>query len=238
MKRLIFGLMTVLMVSCVPKFNVSLIKTYPSLDYKQEVIVYGVSEEVPASAIEIGTIKIDNMGFSKNCEWEVVVEKAKLEARKAGGNVLKITEHIPLNEKGRYYNKITAKILKEDNAEDLKKFKQNEPVLFDSTWNYAKLYIYRPSGMGAFVGYNLYLGDSFLCRVKNNSKQELKITKTGLNTIWAKTETLEEIPIDIEFGKTYYLRCRISMGIMVGRPKLELIETKQGEIEFYSVKGK
>jgi hypothetical protein len=238
MKRLIFGLFSISIIACSPKVITKLTKIYPPLDYKEDVIVIGISEEQPATAIEIGTVKIDDTGFSTNCGWNVVIEKAKMEARKAGGNVLKIIEHIPPSTMGSSCDRITAKILKIDNPEDLKNIETNKTAIIDSTWDYAILYVYRPSGVGAFVSYDLYLGDQVICKVKNNSKQEIKITKKGKNILWAKTESKSEVPIDIEFGREYYLRCTMVMGIMVGRPQLQLVDRIQGKSEYDSIKGK
>ena len=88
------------------------------------------------------------------------------------------------------------------------------------------------------VGYDLHLGDSTICRVKNNFKTTLHIKKEGLNTLWAKTEAKSEVSIDVKMGKTYYLRCGITMGAFVGRPKLALIDSKTGRPEFQSFKAK
>lgn len=239
MKRLLLlGLISISIVACSPKVSTNLTKTYPALDYQQEVIVIGISEEEPADATEIGIVKIGDSGFSSNCGWDVVIEKAKTEARKAGGNVIKITKHIPPSLMGSSCHRITAKILKVENANALTKLNENKNAIIDSTWNYAKLYVYRPGGAGALVGYDLYLGDSVICRMKNNSKYEIKITKKGMNTLWAKTESKAEIPIDIEYGREYYLRCTMGMGFMVGRPQLQLVDKMQGLTEYNSTKSK
>lgn len=241
MKRLLLiGLISISFVDCSPKVRTKLTKTYPALNYKEEVIVIGLAEETPPTAIEIGTTKIGDTGFSTNCKWAVVIEKAKIEARKAGGNVLKIIKHLPPNtiESVSTCDRITAKILKIQDSVELSKIKDRKIALVDSTWNFAKLYVYRPSGAGFLLGYDLYLGDSVICRVKNKSKQEIKIKKKGMNSLWAKTEAKSEIPIDIEFGREYFLRCTMGMGIMIGRPKLQLIDGMQGRYEYNSIKEK
>jgi hypothetical protein len=235
-RRLLFGLLVIpLLFSCSAKVTTSLVNKYPALDYKDEVIVIGVIGEVPETATEVGTVKIGDSGFSTNCGWEVVIEKAKLEARKAGGNVLKIIEHTPPNFSSTC-DRITAKILKVEDLNNL--IGETRDTIIDSTWNYAKIYIYRPSGTGSLVGYDVYLGDSVIWRAKSNSKQEIVIRKKGLNTLWAKTESKLEIPIDVEFGREYYLRCSMGMGIMVGRPQLQLIDRIQGRVEYNSIKEK
>ncbi len=232
----VLGFFSILCIACSPKVKTKLTQHYPALDFRAEVIVLGIAEETPPSAIEIGTVKIGDTGISTNCGWDVVIEKAKTEARKSGGNVLKIIEHIPPSMLGSTCDRIQAKILKIENPQDLITLRENKAPLIDSTWNYAKIFIYRPNGIGPLVGYNLYLDDSVLFRAKNNSKQEIKITKQGTHILWAKTESKTELAIDIEFGRTYYLRCGLQMGVMVGRPQLQLIDAMVGKSEFDKVK--
>jgi hypothetical protein len=238
MKKIFYGLFIIFLAACSPKVTTKLVKTYSPLDYKEEVIVIGITEEQPATAIEIGTVKIDDTGFSTNCGWDVVIEKAKMEARKAGGNVLKILEHVPPGAMGSSCDRIIAKILKIENPEDLRNMDINKTAIVDSTWDYAKLYVYRPRGAGGLVSYDVYLGDSVIWRAKHNRRKEIRITKKGMNMLWAKTEAKSEVPINIEYGREYYLRCTVGMGIMVGRPQLQLVDRSIGKTEFNSTKDK
>lgn len=221
--------------SCNPKISTSICKSYPALDYKQEVVVFGLDQPEPDNAEVLGQVKIGDAGLSTNCGYDIVMDKAKLEARKAGGNAIKIIEHKPPTAMGSTCHRITARILKVENIENYTP-KAEEEVLLNV--DYAILNVYRYSGTGALVSYDLYLGDSVICRVKNNFKTTLHIGKDGLNTLWARTEAKSEVPIDIKMGKTYYLRCEITMGAFVGRPKLELIDSKTGKAEFESFKAK
>ena len=224
--------------SCNPKITTSLSKSYAPLDYREEVVVIGLNQPEPDDAETLGQVKIGDTGFSTNCDYNVVIDKAKLEARKAGGNAIKIIKHIPPSIMGSSCHIITANILKISDIESLS-FENNEymeDVLSDV--DYAILNVYRYSGAGAIVSYDLFLGDSIICRVQNNYKTTLHITKDGLNTLWARTESKDEIPIDIKIGQTYYLRCGIAMGAFVGRPKLELIDKKTGKAEFESFNAK
>jgi hypothetical protein len=221
--------------SCNPKISTSISRTYPPLDYKEEVVVIGLDESEPDNAEILGQVKIGDTGFSTKCGYDVVIDKAKLEARKAGGNAIKIIKHTPPSAIGSTCHRITAVILKVENIENYTS-KVEQEILPDV--DYAILNVYRYSGAGALVSYDLYLGDSIICRVKNNFKTTLYIKKDGLNTLWAKTEAKSEVPIDITMGKTYYLRCGITMGAFVGQPKLELIDSKTGKAEFASFKAK
>jgi hypothetical protein len=236
MKPVLFSTLVLSLVACAPKVRTTLAAIYPPLDYAQEVHVLGLSDQVPQGSTEIGQVKIGDSGFSTNCDWEVVLEKAKLEARKAGGNVIKIVEHQPPSAMGSTCHRITALILKVDDPDAIQASLERKEEIVDSTWSYAKLYVYRPGGAGAWVGFDVYLGDSVICRMRSNSKQELRITKEGMNILWAKTESRSEAPIEVEHGREYYLRCTMGMGVMVGRPHLELVDGTQGKTEYASIK--
>jgi hypothetical protein len=225
----------ILFNSCNPKISTSISRTYPPIDYKQEVVVIGLDQTEPDNAEVLGQVKIGDAGFTTKCDYNLVIDKAKLEARKAGGNAIKIIEHKPPTAMGSSCHRITAKILKVDNIENYSPIAEEE-VLLDV--DYAILNVYRYSGAGAFVGYDIYLGDSVICRVKNNFKTSVHIKKDGLNSLWARTEAKSIVPIFVEIGKTYYLRCGITMGAFVGRPTLELMDRKTGKAEFESFKAK
>lgn len=219
--------------ACTPKVNTQIAKQYPPLNKGEEIIVFHHGEIFPEDSEELGTIKITDSGFTTECTYEIVIENAKSQARKAGGNAVAITEHTPPNF-GSTCHRIKAKILRLADPEGFVKEVNN--IIEEK--DIAVLHIYRFGGMGSLVGYNLYLGDSLICRVKNNWKETLIIKKSGSTTLWAKTETKVEIPIQLDLGHEYFIRCGINMGAMVGRPSLNLVNAKTGRIEFDSVKGK
>ena len=218
------------LTSCSAKLTSSLLKTYPPLHYLEEVRVFSINESIPPNAEKLGTIKIGDSGFSTNCNYATVVDMAKIEARKVGGNAIKITQHKKPDFLSSCH-RINADVLRIDSIETYAP--EAEPI--DSVMlkeNYAIINIYRPSGQGFLVGYNLYLGDSIICRVRDNFFQSVKIYKEGKNILWAKTEAKAEIPIKIEFGRIYFVRCGIDMGAFVGRPSLEIVDSNTGKSEF------
>lgn len=230
----------ILLGACNPKVSKTINQKYPALDYRQEVFVLGVADPAPENGVVLGKIKVGDSGFTIKCDYHTMTEKAKVEARKIGGNIVKITQHTPPSLASSCH-RISANIIKIDDLESLKKIttpiKNSEDEFIEGV-DYAVLKIYRPYGLGPLIGYNLYLGDNLLCRVKNNFKTTLKIKKDGLNKLWAKTESVFEIPIDIKIGKIYYIKCGLSIGAMVGRPKFEIIDNYLGKAEFESLKSK
>jgi hypothetical protein len=82
------------MSSCSLGIKSSLTKSYAPLNLNDSVKVFGLSINAPSNAEILGTVRIYDAG-TLNCGYDVVIAAAKNEARKAGGNGLKITEHIP-----------------------------------------------------------------------------------------------------------------------------------------------
>ncbi|MCL2072973.1 MAG: DUF2846 domain-containing protein [Marinilabiliaceae bacterium] len=227
-----------ILTSCSAKLTSSIQKTYAPLDYKEEVRIFELGEEIPPNAEKLGTIKIGDSGFSTNCNYDVVIEKAMLASRKVGGNALKITEHYTPDILSSCH-RIIADVLRIADIENFKAVDEIvdiDNVLFDA--DYAIINVYRAGGQGALVSYDLYLGDSIICRVSKNFCESIKIYKEGLNSLWAKTESKTEIPINVEFGKTYYVRCGITMGAFVGRPSLTMVDNNTGKAEFNAIELK
>lgn len=236
-----------MLAACTAKIQTAITKAYATLDYRDEVVVLGVDEQPPPAAIEVGTLRVADSGFSIKCDYEIIINEAKLEARKVGGNVLKITQH-RLPDFRSSCHRIEAKILRVENADELKKpgtvqaktkteVREDAPAasgeVVDTTLDYAILYVYRFGGAGSTVGYNLYLGEAPLCRVTGNSKQVVALRTEGKTTLWATAESKKEIPIDVQFGRKYYLRCGMGAG-----PTLELVDGRTGISEYASIKEK
>jgi hypothetical protein len=119
-----------------------------------------------------------------------------------------------------------------------------ETTLPTDSSNYAMLYVYRPKNyVGSFISYDLKLTNSaytdlVLGEVKNNSKFAVKLMQEGKTEIWAKTEVKNSVNIDVKYGEKYYIKCGVTMGVVVGRPDLNLIYPGQGVLDYENFKGK
>ncbi|GGB83942.1 hypothetical protein [Dyadobacter sediminis] len=222
-------------VACAPKVRTNITQKYEPLDYKEEVLVIELPDKAPESAESLGTIKIGDAGMSVQCSYSQVLGKAKEEARKAGGNAIRITAHKTPDFMSSCH-RISAEVLRID-ATVLAALKaDNEEV--EPGIDYAVLYVYRTGGAGIIINYNLSLGDSVICRVTNRFSQAIKIYKQGPTELSAKTEAKSVIPIDIQKGRSYYVRCSVIPGITIGRPGLELMSKKAGSREYELAKSK
>jgi hypothetical protein len=176
----------------------------------------------------LGIVKIGDTGFTftKNCGYQDVLNNAKLQERNAGGNAIKIIEHIPPGKSTCH--RITAKILKTNNINNTSII-DNEVKSFNN--NHAIFNIYSDPDAGD-LNYDLHLGDSVICKIKGNLKTTIFIKKDGLNTLWAKIDERSEIQVDIKFGQTYYLRCGILKGDLGEQPKIEIVDSQIGRPVF------
>lgn len=91
--RILLSCLLFLPVACSPKIYSEVTKQYDILSYDVDVNVLGINDKKPKNCIPIGTIKARDSGFSTKCNFNQVVEKAKLEARKLGGDIIQITKH-------------------------------------------------------------------------------------------------------------------------------------------------
>lgn len=238
MKKLVYSLLLVTMVACSPYVISDFSQKFPPIDYSAEVTVIGITEDFPDAAAELGTIAIGGNGFTTGCGYNQLLEKAKIEARKAGGNAIKIIEHLPPSLLGSPCDKIIVTVLRVEMADELDKLNHQEENEIDSTSKYALLYVYRPKVTMEWLTYDLHLGEEIICRVKNNSKQMIKVSTEGKNILWASTEKKTELPVDIEFGKEYYIRCSLEVGVLLAHPRLQLVDKKKGKLEYSKIKTK
>ena len=229
---------SILLWSCGPTKKVQTASDYPPLGYNEAVHILSLKEPYPEKYKALGTIKIGDSGFTTDCAYEKVIEMAEMEARKIGANVVKITDHKLPNVLGSSCHRITAQLLRVDEQGGAKlvtkNAKEEDSEIADA--DYALLYIYRPSGAGFAINYNIKLNDSTIFRTANKSKKIVKVRKEGVQLLSAATETTESLELDIKFGHTYYIKTYLTMGVLVGRPVIEHLYNDFGEREFSKIR--
>jgi hypothetical protein len=216
-----------LLSACGPRVISSIQQSASPLDYREDVLVLQAAHVIPEGAQALGSVEIKDSGFSMKCNYDIALAKAKEEARKAGGNAIQIIEH-KLPDLVSSCHRITANVYSIENKEQaMAQLTEVEEIVEDRP--YALLHVFRNPGVGGAVAYNLYLGDSLLCRVKPRSKYTIKIPQQGSFELWAKTESKASVEVDIQSGRDYYLQCQVGMGVMVGRPVLTLVDSGLGK---------
>ena len=97
---------------------------------------------------------------------------------------------------------------------------------------YALVHLYRPGRVVGFaVGYDVRLNDSVAYRARNASQGVVRHLKPGPVLLTAKTEAREQLTLDVQPGREYYVRCTLGMGALVGQPHLEQVGVVVGRKE-------
>ncbi len=88
------------------------------------------------------------------------------------------------------------------------------------------IYVYRPNSIiGSAVRYDVFANDELVCNLVRGGYC-LHYAKPGEVEFWGKTEAKGSITIDVKAGQEHYVKGSLSMGILLGRPNLTLVEPK------------
>ena len=230
MEKKLYLLITILFCSCSPKIRTTISNSnFEKLSDNTEVIVINENQALENSSY-IGEIKVGDSGFTTDCGYEKIMNDAKEEAKKLGGNIIQIIE---IKEPKKWWStcyRIRAKIFRNLDSKSLtplieENLKKNESTLPPDS-DFAKIYFYRPKMItGSLLGYKIRVdNDSVICRVRNGEKCEVKINDFGKYKFWAKLESRDSIVIDIKRGQEYFVRCSVGLGALIGKPELNQVE--------------
>lgn len=237
--RFVFFLLgaALLLASCSPKLTATKIKAKAPLEPEEEVVVLPPEAPDPENATTLEVIKIGDSGFtsSKNGTYDAVIAMAKTQARQAGGNVVRITRHLKPDFNCTTH-RIEAVIMWVDDISSL--VTTGTAAVNLEHPDYAVIYFFRDSVAGALVNYDVHIGDQPVYRSRAHSKAEVKIHQPGQIEIWAKTEAKVSLPLTIEMGADYYVRCDVNVGVLVGRPLMELVPAVTGKAYYESIQVK
>ena len=250
MRRIhLFAIVNVLILisSCTPTIYKQIKNTYPPITTNQ-ITVYEMDQKINNRFEDLGTYKIENSDFSSLSSYEKIISYAKEEAKKIGGNAVKIIEHIkPHTEMvglGVVFtttHDVVFKILKVSETEflsesDSTKNQSNNAILNfyeqKSIYSgYKKPDLIESIALSRGYGYQIKLDDSLIVKMGEKWKKSIVLTeKIGNHKIIAKIkEGNLETPIDIQRGKEYYFRLRYTN---TARRVFELVNNEIGEFEF------
>lgn len=94
----------------------------------------------------------------------------------------------------------------------------------------ALVYIYRTKTFGSAVHHTVNVNESTVSDFHLYPKGYLVYyADPGENRFWAEIAGLDtEVILNVEAGKTYYIEGSIKMGVVVGRPYLEIQDPEKG----------
>lgn len=96
-----------------------------------------------------------------------------------------------------------------------------------------QIVLFRPSSMGFAIKCTVRENGAMVGRVGAGKYYVIEV-EPGLHNLTAKTEKTDAVAVQVEADETSYVKCGISMGVMVGRPNL----SPSTEEEFAKSAGK
>lgn len=99
----------------------------------------------------------------------------------------------------------------------------------------SQVVFFRPSAMGMAISCNIRENGKML-GTTNNGRYWVLTTTPGPHSFTTKSEATDTLNIEAEADETQYVKCKIAMGIMAGRPNLspstkEEFDSKAGKIK-------
>ncbi len=79
--------------------------------------------------------------------------------------------------------------------------------------------LFRPGGMGSAIKCTVRENGKMLGRVSGNRYYVIDV-EPGAHSFTAKSEATDTVNVQVEPDETTFVKCKIAMGVMVGRPNL------------------
>ncbi len=95
MKKEYLFIMTTIIIGlsgCNPKISSNFTNPQSTLSPNEKVTFLDVEHALPENLIKIGELKFQDSGFSTDCSFNSLLNKARIEARKNGANIVKVTD--------------------------------------------------------------------------------------------------------------------------------------------------
>ena len=99
----------------------------------------------------------------------------------------------------------------------------------------ALLYVVRPEFMGKLIKIKVFSGEDLLGYTKGRNYFHTFL-EPGKHNFISKAENKGKLDLEIEAGKTYYIKQKIGMGFLKVRNKLLQLEQKEAEREMTKCK--
>jgi len=112
----------------------------------------------------------------------------------------------------------------------------NLPVASESQKGYSLIYVVRPNALGTLIRFNVFVDnksdDSMEAGFTRGNQYIYFFTRPGTHMLYSKAENTAEFQVNTEAGKTYFIEQVPSMGFIMARNSLVMIDEVKGK---YSV---
>ncbi len=89
---MLFFITVIGFTSCSPKIKSNFINPQPKLSIDEKVALLDIEHELPKNITKVGDLGFQDSGFSTDCSFNSLMNKARIEARKNGANIVKVMD--------------------------------------------------------------------------------------------------------------------------------------------------
>lgn len=89
---MVAALVIVALGGCSPHLSSNLTNPQTSLSLNEKVALLDVEHPLPENITKVGTLRFQDSGFSTDCSLNSLLNKARMEARKNGANIVKVID--------------------------------------------------------------------------------------------------------------------------------------------------
>jgi hypothetical protein len=111
-------------------------------------------------------------------------------------------------------------------ADYYEKFDKDENIRAEPEEGHALVYVFRTATVGAAIKTWAFIDDELMMVSKPRAYSFAQVP-AGKHLFWTKSENTSALELDVEAGKTYYLKVKIKMGINKARAKLVELESEE-----------
>lgn len=216
-------------------------KTKPPLSFNNidKVIVLFETDSLLSGSEFLGTLS-----SKPNQPENYIINNAKVQALKMGGNVLKINNLRRSEWDGHLKTEMSVYFYPDINYYNSYVQQQKDSIkrlTFGNNPDYAILYVFPSLEGSPALPMTIRMSNTELCQVTGKKIFQIKLYKEGQFTLRASTQSSEtSAPFNVEFGNEYYLRFGMDVKmtgayvlLVVWRiPVLVLMDNVQGKGEY------
>ena len=78
--------------SCGPKITSNFTNPLPKLSIDENVALLDIEHNIPENVVKVGDLRFQDSMLATDCSFNSLMNKARIEARKNGANIVKVTE--------------------------------------------------------------------------------------------------------------------------------------------------
>ena len=82
----------ILVIGCSPRIKPNITNPKPALTIEDKVALLDIEHELPENVQKIGSLEYKDSGFSTDCSFNSLMNRARRTARENGANIVKVIE--------------------------------------------------------------------------------------------------------------------------------------------------